>query len=107
MSPARKIVHSHTLPVRAHGYAGRTGKEQQGTGKIFAGNMKFKTPIRSMKRLLLLIFAFFLLSGTSHAAHIKGGFFTYEYLGPGSGTNLRYHITLTVYMLCNPSMGQL
>ena len=22
--------------------------------------------------------------------HIKGGFFTYKYLGPGSGTNLKY-----------------
>ncbi|MBL7733675.1 MAG: PKD domain-containing protein, partial [Chitinophagaceae bacterium] len=41
------------------------------------------------------------------ADHIKGGFFTYRYLGPGSGTNVRYNITLTVYMICNPSSGQL
>ncbi len=60
-----------------------------------------------MKRLLIAIITFFLFSSTSHAAHIKGGFFTYQYLGPGSGTNLRYHITLTVYMICNPSPGQL
>ena len=60
-----------------------------------------------MKRLLLVILAFFVLSATVNAAHIKGGFFTYRYLGPGAGTNLRYQITLTVYMLCNPSPGQL
>ncbi len=42
-----------------------------------------------------------------NAAHIKGGFFSYEYLGPGQGNNLRYRITLTVYMICNPSTGQL
>ncbi len=59
-----------------------------------------------MKKLLLtamlslsLVFA--------EAAHIKGGFFSYQYLGPGQGTNLRYRITLTVYMICSPSTGQL
>lgn len=60
-----------------------------------------------MKRFLLGIFSFFILAGVADAAHIKGGFFTYRYLGPGSGSNLRYQITLTVYMLCNPSPGQL
>ncbi len=43
----------------------------------------------------------------AEAAHIKGGFFSYQYLGPGQGSNLRYRITLTVYMICNPSTGQL
>ncbi len=60
-----------------------------------------------MKRILLVIFSFLILSVSADAAHIKGGFFTYRYLGPGAGTNLRYQITLTVYMLCNPSPGQL
>jgi gliding motility-associated-like protein len=60
-----------------------------------------------MKRLLLAILFFCAIGTPSIAAHIKGGFFTYEYLGPGSGTNLRYRITLTVYMICNPSTGQL
>ncbi|MEO6733793.1 MAG: PKD domain-containing protein [Ferruginibacter sp.] len=43
------------------------------------------------------------------SAHIKGGFFTYEYLGPGinNPTYLRYKISLTMYMSCNPSPGQL
>ena len=54
-----------------------------------------------MKRVLLAILLFLVFSAPSNAAHIKGGFFTYEYLGPGSGTNNRYHITLTVYMLCS------
>ena len=53
-----------------------------------------------MKRFLIAITTFLLLSAPSQAAHIKGGFFTYEYLGPGTGTNLRYKITLTIYMLC-------
>ncbi len=60
-----------------------------------------------MKRFLLAIISFIVFSGSANAAHIKGGFFTYRYLGPGAGTNLRYQITLTVYMLCNPSTGQL
>jgi len=60
-----------------------------------------------MKRLILAIFSFFVLLVSIDAAHIKGGFFTYRYLGPGSGSNLRYQITLTVYMICNPSPGQL
>ncbi|MEO6723073.1 MAG: PKD domain-containing protein [Ferruginibacter sp.] len=45
---------------------------------------------------------------TAFSAHIKGGFFTYEYLGvsPANPANLRYKIILTVYMSCNPSPGQ-
>ena len=58
------------------------------------------------KLILTLLFTLLLVAG-SFAAHIKGGFFTYKYLGPGAGTNLRYQITLTVYMICNPSAGQL
>jgi gliding motility-associated-like protein len=53
-----------------------------------------------MKRFLIAIVTLFVLSATSNAAHIKGGFFTYKYLGPGSGNNLQYRITLTVYMIC-------
>jgi gliding motility-associated-like protein len=60
-----------------------------------------------MKRVLLAIITFFIFAAPSQAAHIKGGFFTYEYLGPGSGTNNRYKITLTVYMICSPTTGQL
>ena len=43
------------------------------------------------------------------SAHIKGGFFTYQYLGDGilHPTYQRYKISLTVYMSCNPSAGQL
>ncbi|MFN8290086.1 MAG: PKD domain-containing protein [Chitinophagaceae bacterium] len=60
-----------------------------------------------MKRFLLLFWICLVVTITANAAHIKGGFFTYKYLGPGAGTNLRYQITLTVYMICNPSAGQL
>lgn len=57
------------------------------------------------KSILTSLLSIALLYG--YAEHIKGGFFTYQYLGPGSGTNLRYRITLTVYMVCSPSPGQL
>ncbi len=57
-----------------------------------------------MKRLFVAILIFTTLS--AEAAHIKGGFFTYRYLGPGNNGSLRYNITLTVYMICNPSDGQ-
>ncbi len=60
-----------------------------------------------MKKFLLAISLLFVLSGASYAAHIKGGFFTYEYLGPGNGGNLQYRVTLTVYMICNASTGQI
>jgi len=60
-----------------------------------------------MKRFLLAILILLASFASADAAHIKGGFFTYRYLGPGSGSNLRYQITLTVYMICNPSTGQL
>jgi gliding motility-associated-like protein len=59
-----------------------------------------------MKRILFtLLLSLALLN--AEAAHIKGGFFSYQYLGPGQGTNLRYRVTLTVYMICDPSTGQL
>jgi gliding motility-associated-like protein len=52
------------------------------------------------KTLLILILAFAAMSGYSN--HIKGGFFTYKYLGPGTvdPTKLKYQVTLTVYMGC-------
>ncbi len=59
-----------------------------------------------MKRLVLVILIVITFFTPSFAAHIKGGYFSYEYLGPGSGTNLRYKITLTIYMICNPSGPQ-
>ncbi len=61
-----------------------------------------------MKKFFITIFlSVFLLN--SFAAHIKGGFITYKYLGAGinNPTSLRYKITLTIYMVCNPSSGQL
>lgn len=60
-----------------------------------------------MKKLVFSVLLFTLLSN-AFAAHIKGGFITYKYLGPGTDANsLKYKITLTVYMVCNPSAGQL
>jgi gliding motility-associated-like protein len=53
-----------------------------------------------MKKLLL-----FLLLGlcvnTAFADHLKGGFFTYRYVGAGATAGTyRYDVTLTVYMVC-------
>ncbi len=59
-----------------------------------------------MKKSLLTILLSVIFCGV-FAAHIKGGFFTYKYLGPGSNNTNKYRITLTVYMVCNPSSGQL
>jgi gliding motility-associated-like protein len=59
------------------------------------------------KFIVTLVLSMSFLLGFS--AHIKGGFFTYEYLGKGvvNPAYLRYNITLTVYMEVNPSAGQL
>jgi gliding motility-associated-like protein len=57
-----------------------------------------------MKKLafIILILIGFILPASAN--HIKGGFFTYHYLGPGINdpSKLRYQVTLTVYMECNP-----
>jgi len=63
-----------------------------------------------MKRFLLTIVVCCFLSAPSQAAHIKGGFFSYRYLGPGTFDPVnynRYRVTLTIYMVCTPSPGQL
>jgi len=61
-----------------------------------------------MKKFIFIIF-FTISILPGFAAHIKGGFFTYEYLGPGivNTTYQRYKITLIVYMEKTPSAGQL
>lgn len=60
-----------------------------------------------MKKLFLAIL-FVSVTFSAAANHLKGGFFTYEYLGPGvnDNTKLRYRVTLTVYMHCQPTAGQ-
>lgn len=56
-----------------------------------------------MKKIFVLLLICFAFTAPAIAAHIKGGFFTYQYLGPGSSANSsRYRITLTVYMQCPP-----
>src|ERR671912_1753670 len=60
-----------------------------------------------MYKYLVTLF-FILITGTGFANHIKGGFFTYKYLGKSAdGTSNRYNVKLTVYMGCNPNAGQL
>jgi gliding motility-associated-like protein len=59
-----------------------------------------------MKRTLLVICLIF-TAFFCHANHLKGGFFTYRYLGVGveDPAKLRYQVTLTVYMDCS-AQGQ-
>ncbi|MFT3681756.1 MAG: PKD domain-containing protein [Ferruginibacter sp.] len=55
-----------------------------------------------MKRLLLILLL--TITGANLSArHLKGGFFTYKYLGPGTvdPQKLLYRITLTEYMDCS------
>jgi gliding motility-associated-like protein len=56
----------------------------------------------------LLTLLLLTLGGATFANHIKGGFFTYKYLGESAdGSRVRYNVKLTVYMGCNPNPGQL
>ena len=50
--------------------------------------------------------AFFICS-LAEARHIAGGEMSYEYLGPGTGTNLKYRITLKLYRDCFSGGAQL
>ena len=55
-----------------------------------------------MRKILLTIFLF-LCCFSVFSRHIKGGFFNYQYLGPGisNPSNLRYKISLTIYVDCD------
>jgi gliding motility-associated-like protein len=61
-----------------------------------------------MKKIVFLFFLF-IVAAPAFANHLKGGFFTYEYLGPGTSdpTHSKYRIRLTIYMICNPNSGQI
>ncbi|MGE5107535.1 MAG: PKD domain-containing protein [Sphingobacteriales bacterium] len=59
-------------------------------------------------RIFLFVLIFSIITVPSYARHLKGGFFTYQYVGPGSDPNTaKYIITLTEYMDCDASGGQI
>lgn len=61
-----------------------------------------------MKKIFLACFFVIGIFNLASANHIKGGFFTYKYMGAGSSAGtLKYEVTLTVYMECFPTQGQL
>jgi len=64
-----------------------------------------------MKKIKLTLLLLFFICASCFGNHIKGGFFTYKYLGAGiaNPANNRYEIVLNVYMECSPppSSGQL
>ena len=61
-----------------------------------------------MKKALLTILLFICCLSV-FSRHIKGGFFNYQYLGPGviDASKLNYKVTLTVYMDCGATGGQI
>lgn len=61
-----------------------------------------------MVRQWLLACCICLLAIPSMAAHLKGGYIEYEYLGPSPGNNTlqRYRITVYQYLDCNSTGGQ-
>jgi gliding motility-associated-like protein len=62
-----------------------------------------------MKKFLPLFTLLLLLNTDLTASHTKGGWMYYEYLGQGIAdpAKLRYKVVLNLYMICNPSSGQL
>ncbi len=60
-----------------------------------------------MKKLFILLFICFVTTSVE-AAHLKGGWIQYEYLGQGSNANSsRYRITVRQYLDFNSSAGQI
>lgn len=59
-----------------------------------------------MKKFFAIVSLFFLLAIPALAAHIKGGEVFYEYLGPGSGTNDRFRITVRLFIDCSSQGAQ-
>ncbi|MFL5742435.1 MAG: PKD domain-containing protein [Flavisolibacter sp.] len=59
-----------------------------------------------MKKLVFATIVSFCCT-VSFANHLKGGFFTYQYIDGAPAGSLRYHVTLTVYMACNATSQQI
>ena len=58
-------------------------------------------------RYWLALVGFLLVSFSSEAAHLKGGWIQYQYIGPGATANTsRYQIIVRQYMDCNSNAGQ-
>jgi gliding motility-associated-like protein len=60
-----------------------------------------------MKRFFALLSLVFLFAAPAVAAHIKGGEVFYEYVGPGTGTNERYRITVRLFIDCSSQGAQI
>ena len=59
-------------------------------------------------RIFFLILLLSVITAPSFARHLKGGFFSYQYLGVGSQPNTAlYKITLTEYMDCDATGMQI
>jgi len=61
-----------------------------------------------IKRIFSILFLASFIYTTANAAHLKGGWIKYEYVGPGSaaGTS-KYNVTVYQYLDCNSTTGQI
>ncbi|HRH61621.1 MAG TPA: hypothetical protein PL045_13680, partial [Chitinophagaceae bacterium] len=60
-----------------------------------------------MKRIILIILTA-LVSLSSSARHLKGGWIFYQYLGKGSAANTsKYRIVVNQYLSCGSTTGQI
>lgn len=59
-----------------------------------------------MKRFLAIFSLLFILAVPALAAHIKGGEVFYEYLGPGTGNNDRFRISVRLFIDCSSQGAQ-
>lgn len=56
---------------------------------------------------LAILFCICFITGAAEAAHLKGGWIQYQYLGPGQSANSsRYQITVRQYLEFNSTSGQ-
>ncbi|MEJ7766781.1 MAG: PKD domain-containing protein [Chitinophagaceae bacterium] len=60
-----------------------------------------------MKSTAAIIFILCLIGLPSYAAHIKGGEVFYEYLGPGTGNNDRFRVTVRLFIDCSSTGAQI
>lgn len=60
-----------------------------------------------MKKCFAFTFLLLLMVAPVLAAHIKGGEVYYEYLGPGTGTNDRFRITVRLFLDCSSVGSQI
>lgn len=60
-----------------------------------------------MNRIIVIFSFLFVLIVPAYAAHIKGGEVFYEYLGPGTGNNDKFRVTVRLFIDCGSTGAQI